>query len=85
MAVYAADLRVLDGAFGAVDDVTPQHLGQVPHSGQSVVSMDAPSITCISLRKCGGHDRYATGRPCDQTRSRGERPRAPAGEFAILH
>ena len=28
MAVYAADLRVLHRAIGAVDDVTPQHLGQ---------------------------------------------------------
>ena len=86
MAVYAADLRVLDGAFGAVDDVTPQHLGQ----GAALWAkcrVHGRSLDHVYLIEEVRRTRQIRNRSAVRSNplTGDERPRAPAGEFAILH
>ena len=57
---------------------------RAPHSGQRVVSMDAPSTTCISLRRPRARHRYATARICHDPPT-DERTRSAADELALLH
>ena len=86
MAVEAADLRVLDRAVGAVDDVTPQHLGQgaALWAKCRVHGRSLDHVYLVEEVRANTTDTYRSAvRPDPLTGD--ERARAPAGEFAILH